>query len=159
MNAKFSGQYFYMNKNIQVDFQICIIVPLRLHPASYLFVSLKSENQQNFEEAQCSCFLKLFDINVLILLLFFKTIFTCSRGKFLQTLIVFSNFCIHKSQAVRELHIRCNFWCLSNSSIREVLSYRNQSINFLLKSMDWFLYDRNSVRKQLKDDLDSVQII
>ena len=28
-NAKFSGQYFYMNNNIQGDFQICINVPLR----------------------------------------------------------------------------------------------------------------------------------
>ena len=28
-NAKFPGQFFYMNKNIQGDFQICIGVPLR----------------------------------------------------------------------------------------------------------------------------------
>ena len=27
-NAKFSGYYFYMNFNIQGDFQICISVPL-----------------------------------------------------------------------------------------------------------------------------------
>ena len=27
-NAKFSGQYFYINLNIQADFQICISVPL-----------------------------------------------------------------------------------------------------------------------------------
>ena len=28
-NAKFSGQYFYMNTNISVDFQICISVTLK----------------------------------------------------------------------------------------------------------------------------------
>ena len=28
-NAKFSGQYFYMNTNISVDFQICISAPLK----------------------------------------------------------------------------------------------------------------------------------
>ena len=34
-NAKFSGYYFYMNLNIQGDFQICISVPLKgtvIHP-------------------------------------------------------------------------------------------------------------------------------
>ena len=29
-NAKFSGYCFYMNTNIQRDFQICISVPLKL---------------------------------------------------------------------------------------------------------------------------------
>ena len=27
-NAKFSGYYFYINTNIEVDFQICISIPL-----------------------------------------------------------------------------------------------------------------------------------
>ena len=31
-NAKFSGLYFYMNKNILGDFQICISVPLKKTP-------------------------------------------------------------------------------------------------------------------------------
>ena len=29
-NEKFSGYYFYINLNIQADFQICISVTLRL---------------------------------------------------------------------------------------------------------------------------------
>ena len=31
--AKFSGYYFYMNLNIQGDFQICISVPLKTRTA------------------------------------------------------------------------------------------------------------------------------
>ena len=32
---------------------------------------------------------------------------------------------------------------------RRSLSYRNQSIDLLCKSMDWFLYDRERVMKEL----------
>ena len=35
-------------------------------------------------------------------------------------------------------------------SWRRSLSYRNQSIGFLCKSMDWFLYDRNLCHKRFK---------
>ena len=30
-NANFSGYYFYVNKNIWRDFQICVTVPIRFH--------------------------------------------------------------------------------------------------------------------------------
>ena len=36
----------------------------------------------------------------------------------------------------------------STLSLRRSFSYRNQSINFLCKSLDWFLYDRN-IRHEL----------
>ena len=36
-------------------------------------------------------------------------------------------------------------WVSFTLSWRRSLSYRNQSINFLCKSFDWFLYDRDSV--------------
>ena len=35
----------------------------------------------------------------------------------------------------------------------EALSYRNQSIDFHSKSMEWFLYDKDLVIKELNNDL------
>ena len=37
-----------------------------------------------------------------------------------------------------------------NSFVKEVPSYRNQSIDLLCKSMDWFLYDRDLRHKIIK---------
>ena len=37
-------------------------------------------------------------------------------------------------------------------SWRRPLSYRNQSINLLHKSMDWFLYDSSFRHEKVKDD-------
>ena len=34
--------------------------------------------------------------------------------------------------------------------MKEALSHKNHSIDFQSKSMDWFLYDRASVMKELK---------
>ena len=44
----------------------------------------------------------------------------------------------------KQLHVRC-----FNSFMTVVLSYRNQSIDLEKKSIDWFLYKRTSVTKQL----------
>ena len=36
-----------------------------------------------------------------------------------------------------------NIWYILTPSLRRFLSYRNQSIDLLCKSMNWFLYDRD----------------
>ena len=44
-NAKFSGYYFDMNKNIWRDFQICISVPLRCETCSKLIIKTPERSQ------------------------------------------------------------------------------------------------------------------
>ena len=46
---KFSGYCFYINKNIQGDFQICISVPLILLPTEYNSTFSISFNQWTYE--------------------------------------------------------------------------------------------------------------
>ena len=46
-----------------------------------------------------------------------------------------------------------------NSFMTEVLSYRNQSINSLCKSVEWFLYDRDLRHERVKDLKDSVNAV
>ena len=46
--------------------------------------------------------------------------------------------------------IYLNALCLNLSWWRSLL-YRNQSFDFLCKSMDWFLYDNDSIMKELID--------
>ena len=46
--------------------------------------------------------------------------------------------------------IYLNALCLNLSWWRSLL-YRNQSFDFLCKSMDWFLYDKDSIMKELID--------
>ena len=43
-----------------------------------------------------------------------------------------------------------NFVKKLNSFMTEVLSYRNQSNDLKSKSMEWFLYDRHSLMKELR---------
>ena len=41
----------------------------------------------------------------------------------------------------------------------DVLSYRNQSIDLLNKSMDWFLYDKDSRHERINEASVSISII
>ena len=43
---------------------------------------------------------------------------------------------------------------LFNSFMMEAVSYGNQSIDLLRKSMDWFLYDNGLHHESFKHDLD-----
>ena len=42
------------------------------------------------------------------------------------------------------------FWCSLTLSWQRFLPYKNHSIDFLFKSMDWFLYDRDFRRERVK---------
>ena len=46
-NEKLSEYYFYMNKNIQGDFQICISIPLTLHQNVPIFSTSILETSEN----------------------------------------------------------------------------------------------------------------
>ena len=81
---------------------------------------------------------------------------------------------IHDSALIREnmsqgkpisLHILQWKWIMSEPSVnnfkltlswRRPLSYRNQSIDLLCKSMDWFLYNNGLRHERVKDSLESL---
>ena len=69
------------------------------------------------------------------------------RKKFLHSTILSETSSVPKSSSFRNLE---EFFLLTLAR-RRPLSYRNQSIDLLCKSMDWFLYDNGCVLKKLMD--------
>ena len=75
--------------------------------------------------------------------LFFKNGFVVKRC-FLYT-IVFDLLCLMMKEIYIPYQLTLSRW--------RPLSYRNQSIDLLCKSMDWFLYDNGLRLKRAKDRL------
>ena len=95
-NAKFSGYCFYMNTNIQGDFQICIRLPLRGHYSqkqSHIFFNIK-----NMFKNSCTNFLFIRSRT------FFLIPFRSSRT-FLKKQEIFSkNMLKHKKHVQKQLY-------------------------------------------------------
>ena len=79
-----------------------------------------------------------------------------------QNIALYSQVCFHLvwSSYLYLIGCRSNFWVFNGLlfyltlSWRRPLSYRNQSIDLLSKSMDWFLYDNGLLHERVKFVID-----